>query len=86
VLRTMLSPHIAVAGGVCFDRYTNTNTYINPTGTIEKNTEHQTLYAYYHASAGLHLRCSEVFALYAGAGYNNMANAVVIQAGISLTF
>jgi hypothetical protein len=86
MLRTMLSPYFAVAGGVCFDRYTNTNTYIDPTGIIETNSEHQTLYAYYHASAGLHLRCSEVFALYAGAGYNNMANAVVVQAGFSLTF
>jgi hypothetical protein len=86
VLRTMLSPYFAIAGGVCFDRYTNTDMYINPTGAIEKNSEHQILYAYYQTSAGLHLRCSEVFALYAGAGYNNMANTVVVQAGISLTF
>jgi hypothetical protein len=86
LLRTKFSPYFAVAGGVCFDRYTNTDTYINPAGAIEMSSEHQTLYAYYHASAGLHLRCSDVFAIYAGAGYNNMAAAVVVQAGLSVTF
>ena len=86
VLPYLLSPYFAVAGGVCFDRYTNTDTYIDPTGTVEKNSEHQALYVYYHASAGLHLRCSDVFAIYAGAGYNNMTDAVVIQAGFSITF
>jgi hypothetical protein len=86
MLPYILSPYLAVAGGVCFDRYTNTDTYIDLTGTVEKNSEHQTLYIYYHASAGLHLRCSDVFALFAGAGYNNMAGAVVIQAGLSVTF
>jgi hypothetical protein len=34
----------------------------------------------------LHVRCSDAFALFAGAGYNNMAGAVVIQAGLSVTF
>jgi hypothetical protein len=82
----MVSPYLAVAGGLCFDRYTNTDTYIDPTGTTEKTSEHQTLYAYYHASAGLYVRCSDAFALFAGAGYNNMAGAVVVQAGLSVTF
>jgi hypothetical protein len=86
LLRTKFSPYFAIAGGVCFDRYTNTDTYINPAGAIEMNSEHQTLYAYYQAAAGLHLRCSDVFALYAGAGYNNMAAAVAVQAGLSVTF
>jgi hypothetical protein len=86
LLRTKFSPYFAVAGGVCFDSYTNTDTYINPAGATEMDSAHQTLYAYYHASAGLHLRCSDVFAIYAGAGYNNMAAAVVVQAGLSVTF
>jgi hypothetical protein len=86
MLRTMLSPYFAITGGVCIDSYTNADTYIDSFGTIEMNSKHQMSYAYYHVSAGLHLRCSEVFALYAGAGYNNMANAVVAQAGIALTF
>ncbi|MDR2449207.1 MAG: penicillin-binding protein activator LpoB [Prevotellaceae bacterium] len=85
-LSYMVSPYFAVAGGVCFDRYTNTDTYVDHTGAAEKNSEHQAVYAYYHASAGLHVRCSDVFALFAGAGYNNMAGAVVIQAGLSVTF
>jgi hypothetical protein len=86
VLPYVVSPYLAVAGGVCFDRYTNTDTYTDHTGTLEKTSEHQILYAYYHAAAGLHVRCSDAFALFAGAGYNNMAGAVVIQAGLSVTF
>jgi hypothetical protein len=82
----LLSPYVAVAGGVCFDRYTNTDTYIDPAGAVEKTSEHQAMYAYYQASAGLHLHCSDVFALFAGAGYNNMTDAVVVQAGLSVTF
>lgn len=86
MLPYVVSPYFAVAGGVCVDRYTNADTYIDLTGPVEKTSEHQALYAYYHASAGLHVRCSDVFALFAGAGYNNMAEAVVVQAGLSVTF
>jgi hypothetical protein len=82
----VVSPYFAVAGGLCFDHYTNSDTYIDPAGTTKKNSEHQTVYAYYHASAGLHVRCSGAFALFAGAGYNNMVEAVVVQAGFSITF
>jgi hypothetical protein len=86
LLRTKLSPYLAVSGGACSDRYTNSDTYIDPSGTTGMDSEHQTLYAYYQGSAGLHLRCSDVLSVFAGAGYNNMAGAVVVQAGLSVTF
>jgi hypothetical protein len=86
LLRTKLSPYIAAAGGVCFERYTNSDTYVDPAGTIAMTSEHQNLYAYYQASAGLHLRCSDVLAIFAGAGYSNVANTFVVQAGLSVTF
>ena len=86
LLRTKLSPYLAAAGGVCVEHYTNSDTYVDPTGTITMQSEHRNLYAYYQASAGLHLRCSDALAIFAGAGYNNMVNAVVAQAGLSVTF
>jgi hypothetical protein len=86
VLAYKLSPYFAVAGGVCIDRYTNTDTYVDPTGATQKYSTYQNFYGYFHASAGLHLRCSDAVAVFAGGGYNNMADAAVIQAGLSVTF
>ena len=84
----LISPYFAVAGGVCLDRYTNTDTYVDLTGAVEKTSEHQALYAYYQASAGLHIRFSQTgaFAIFAGAAYNNIAEDILVQAGFSLTF
>jgi hypothetical protein len=86
MLKYRLSPYFAVAGGVCFDRYTNTDIYVDLAGATEKYSEHQTLYGYYHLSAGLHLRCSEAVAIFAGVGYNNMYGSTTVQAGLSITF
>jgi hypothetical protein len=86
VLPYKLSPYFAVAGGLCFDRYANTDTYVDPTGATQKESRHQDIYGYFQASAGLHLRCSRTVAVFAGGGYSNIAEAAVIQAGLSITF
>jgi len=82
-----LSPYVAVAGGLGLDFYTNTdsfNTTVN--GTTVLHSKHSTAWGYYHAAAGLHLRCTDTFALHVGAAYNNITNAPSITAGISFTF
>jgi hypothetical protein len=86
VLRYMLSPYVAIAGGVGLDSYTNTDTYATSNGTTIRNSEHQALFGYYNAAAGLHLRCADAFAIYAGVNYNNITNAPAIVAGIAITF
>jgi hypothetical protein len=86
ILRTMCSPYVAVAGGICSDTYTNTDTYVSAGGTIVKTSEHPVIYGFYSAAAGVHLQCTRVLAVYAGAGYNNIANAPAVNAGIAFTF
>jgi hypothetical protein len=93
MLRHVLSPYVAVAGGVCFDTYTNTDTYTDTyinlyypdnSGTRTETSEHKTTYGYYNVAAGLHLQYTPKFAIHAGAGFNNIVNAFTVSMGISV--
>jgi hypothetical protein len=86
ILPYVVSPYIAAAGGACLDRYTNTDAYTVLGKTMTINNEYETIYIYYNVSAGLYLRCTDVFALHAGAGYNNVANAFTVNVGFAVTF
>jgi hypothetical protein len=86
ILPFMLSPYVAVAGGVYLDAYTNTDSYTFNGRTVTQSTSYEAVTGYYNVAAGLYLRCSDVFAVHAGAGYNNIVNSYSINAGIAITF
>jgi hypothetical protein len=86
ILPYVVSPYVAVAAGACFDTYANTDSYTGKGKTVTKNSEHETVYGYYNVAAGLYLRCSDGFAVHAGAGYNNIVKTYTINAGIAITF
>jgi hypothetical protein len=86
LLYTALTPYIALAGGVCFDTYANTDTYFETGRVTAKTSEHKATYEYYSVAAGLRLRCAPGFALHASAGYNNIVNSYSINAGFAVTF
>ena len=86
ILPFMLSPYVAVAGGVYIDAYTNTDTYAFNGRVVTRNSEYKSVSGYYNVAAGLYLRCTDVFAVHAGAGYNNIVNSYSIHAGIAITF
>jgi hypothetical protein len=85
VLRTMLTPYVAVAGGACFDTYTNIDNYIDNGYTFSEKKERKATYVYYNASAGLALRIHPV-QLHAGTSYNNIVNAFTVNAGLTIIF
>lgn len=85
ILPGRFSPYVAAAAGVCFDSYTNTNTYIAGGRTFTTTTEYKATALYYNVAAGLHVRCSGVFALHAGAGYNSMVNTFTVNVGFDVT-
>jgi hypothetical protein len=93
MLHHVLSPYVSVAGGVCFDTYTNTDTYTDTyiniyypdnIGTRTETSEHKTTYGYYNVAAGLHLQYTSKFAIHTGAGFNNIVNAFTVSMGISV--
>jgi hypothetical protein len=86
ILPFMVAPYVAVAAGVCFDTYTNTDTFVDKGKTVTKTNEYKSTYGYYNVAAGLYLRCSDSFAVHAGAGYNNIVKTYSINAGIAITF
>jgi hypothetical protein len=86
ILPYAISPYIAASGGACFDSYTNTDNYIAVGKTLSITKEYKTTYIYYHVSAGLYVRCSEVFALHAGAGYNGIMITFTASIGFAVTF
>jgi hypothetical protein len=86
ILPYVVSPYVAVAAGACFDAYANTDTYTDNGRTITETSEHDSVYGYYNVAAGLYLRCSDGFAVHAGAGYNNIVKTFAINAGIAITF
>ena len=86
ILPGRFSPYVAVAAGACFDKYTNTDTYTDNGRTTTKTIEYTATYGYYNVAAGLYVRCADVFALHAGAGYNNIVNTFTINIGFAVTF
>jgi hypothetical protein len=86
LLSFSLSPYVALAGGISFDNYTNTDQYIFDEKTVTKENKHQLVSGYYNVAAGLSVRCTDTFSLYAGAGYNNIMNSYTISVGIDITF
>jgi hypothetical protein len=85
VLRTMFTPYVSVAGGACFDTYTNTDNYTDNGYTFSEKKERKATYIYYNASAGLALHIRPV-QLHAGASYNNIVNAFTVNAGLTIIF
>jgi hypothetical protein len=86
MLPYQLSPYATIAGGACFDRYTNTDVYIVNDIPVTKTSDHDAVYGYYNVAVGLQLRCTDAFAIYAGASYNSITNAPTVAAGIAITF
>jgi hypothetical protein len=86
ILSGKFSPYVAVAAGACFDNYTNTDSYTDNGRTVTETSEHKATYGYYNVAAGLYIRCSDVFALHAGAGYNGLVNTFTANIGFAVTF
>ncbi|MDR0694886.1 MAG: hypothetical protein LBF81_06275 [Prevotellaceae bacterium] len=86
ILPGRFSPYVAVAAGACFDTYTNTNTYTYNSKTTTETSEHKATNGYYNVAAGLYVRCSDVFALHAGAGFNSIVNTFTVNVGFAVTF
>jgi hypothetical protein len=86
ILPGRFSPYVAVAAGACFDTYTNTDTYTDNGNTTTKTSEYKATYGYYNVAAGLYVRCADVFALHAGAGYNSIVNSFTVNVGFAVTF
>jgi hypothetical protein len=86
ILSSMVSPYVALTGGVYFDHYTNTDYYTFDDKTVTKESKHKSVSGYYNVAAGLYVRCTGTFAIHAGAGYNNIVNGYIISAGIAVTF
>jgi hypothetical protein len=85
ILPGSFSPYVAAAAGACFDSYTNTNTYGAGSRKFTTTTEYKATSLYYNVAAGLHVRCSGVFALHAGAGYNSIVNTFTVNVGFDVT-
>jgi hypothetical protein len=86
ILPYAISPYVAAAGGACLDKYSNTDSYTAFGKTFIITNEYKAIYLYYNVSAGLYLRCADVFALHAGAGYNNVSNTFTVNVGFAVTF
>jgi hypothetical protein len=86
ILPGRFSPYVAVAAGACFDTYTNTDAYTYNGKTMLETSEYKATNGYYNVTAGLYVRCADVFALHAGAGYNSIVNTFTVNVGFAVTF
>jgi hypothetical protein len=86
ILSSKVSPYVAVSGGAYFDTFDNTNSYTFNGRTVTINSEYKSVSAYYNVAAGLYVRCIDLLAVHAGAGFNSIVNSYTINVGIAITF
>jgi opacity protein-like surface antigen len=86
LLSSKCSPYVALTGGVYFNSYTNSDRFTFVDRTVIRESKHKSVSGYYNVAAGLSVRCTDAFAVYAGAGYNNIVNSYAISAGIAVMF